>query len=184
LSEGRFGVHFTADGEFKRLLDEVRALASHRLPNGELSSLMMRALEAFRRELLKQRYGVGRQARRTKRASVDPTEIVSGLVRRSRHVPAAVAREVYLRDGGCCTFCAASGQRCGARRYLQIDHVTPWAKLGESTLDNLRLRCRAHNQHAAREHFGGEYVEAAIAARPRQRKIGGSRSPTAGTGAT
>jgi hypothetical protein len=27
----------------------------------------------------------------------------------------------------------------------------------------LRLRCRAHNQLAARDHFGSSYVDAAIA---------------------
>jgi HNH endonuclease len=164
LSSDRFGVHFTADGEFKRLLEEVRALASHRQPNGDLLSLMTLGLEAYRRELLKARYGVGRKARRTERLSVNSSELASGVWKRSRHVPAAVAREVYLRDGGCCTFYAASGRRCGARRFLEIDHVTPWAEHGESTVENLRLRCRAHNQHTAREHFGVANVGAAIAA--------------------
>ena len=168
-SEDRFGVHFTATGEFKRLLEEVRALASHRQPNGDLTSLMTRALEVYRQQLLKTRYGVGRKARRSNRVGINRSEIVSGLVTRSRHVPAAVARQVYLRDGGRCTFCAANGQRCGTTRFLELDHVTPWAEWGESTLENLRLRCRAHNQHAAREHFGGEYVRARIAARA-QRK--------------
>jgi hypothetical protein len=165
LAADRFGVHFTADGDFKRLLEEVRALASHRLPNGDLSSLMVRALAAYRRELLKERYGVGRRAKRPKRVSVNPSEIMPMPVLRSRRVPAAVAREVYLRDGGCCTFCAANGQRCGATQFLQLDHITPWAVGGESTVANLRLRCRAHNQHAARSHFGTDYVEAAVGAR-------------------
>ena len=169
MSEDRFGVHFTATGEFKRLLEEVRALASHRQPNGDLASLMTRALEVYRQQLLKARYGVGRKARRSNRVGVNQAEIVSGLVTRSRHVPAAIAREVYLRDGGRCTFCAANGQRCGTTRFLELDHVTPWAEWGESTLENLRLRCRAHNQHAAREHFGGEYVRARIAARTRRK---------------
>jgi len=165
LASDRFGVHFTADREFKRLLEEVRALASHRQPNGDLLGLMTLGLVAYRRELLKERYGVGCTARRSKRVSVNSSELASGPWKRSRHVPAAVAREVYLRDGGCCTFYAESGQRCGARRFLEIDHVTAWAEHGESTVENLRLRCRAHNQHTAREHFGVENVGAAIAAR-------------------
>jgi 5-methylcytosine-specific restriction endonuclease McrA len=168
LSEDRFGVRFTADAEFKRLLEEVRALASHRRPNADLLSLMKQGLEAYRRELLKERYGVGSKARRTKRMSVNSSELASGVWKRSRRVSAAVAREVYLRDGGCCTFSAANGQRCGARRFLEIDHVTPWAEHGESTVENLRLRCRAHNQHAAREYFGAEYVRARVAAHARR----------------
>ena len=34
------GVHFTADGEFRELLERVRGLAGHRLPNGDLMTLL------------------------------------------------------------------------------------------------------------------------------------------------
>jgi len=183
LSEDRFGVHFTANREFKHLLDEVRALASHRLPNGDLLSVMMKGLEAYRRELLRERYGVGRKARRTKRVSVDPSELASRLMKRSRHVPAAVARAVYLRDGGCCSFCSADGRRCAATRFLELDHVVPWAAQGESSVENLRLRCRAHNQQGARGHFGGDHVATAIAARRGRRKGNASTSCKPETGA-
>ena len=37
LSADRFGVHFTADGEFRELLERVRGLAGHRLPSGDAS---------------------------------------------------------------------------------------------------------------------------------------------------
>jgi 5-methylcytosine-specific restriction endonuclease McrA len=153
LSPDRFGVHFTADAEFRELLEEVRALASHREPDGNLLSVMKRGLEAYRRELQKKRFGVGRKPRRVREAvgkSKSPT--------RSRHVPVAVSREVYLRDDGRCTFCSKDGRRCGARRFLQLDHVTPWAAEGQSSVENLRLRCRAHNLHAARLYFGADFI--------------------------
>src|SRR5450432_3272117 len=164
LSADRFAVRFTADAEFRELLEEVRALASHREPTGDLLSLVKRGLETYRRELQKERFGVGRKARRIR---IEPTEGAEPT-RRSRHVPAAVAREVYLRDGGCCTFCSADGRRCGARRFLEIDHVTPWAAHGQTTVENLRRRCRAHNQHAARGYFGAELVQVAVASRRRR----------------
>jgi hypothetical protein len=69
LSADRFGVRFTADTEFRELLEEVRALASHREPGGELLSLMERALQAYRRELQKERFGVGRKPRRARSKS-------------------------------------------------------------------------------------------------------------------
>ena len=56
LSADRFGVHFTADAEFRDLLEEVRALASHGQPKGEILPLMKRALEAYRSELRKSRF--------------------------------------------------------------------------------------------------------------------------------
>src|SRR6187431_1486773 len=37
LSANRFGVHFTADAEFRELLERVRGLAGHRLPSGDAS---------------------------------------------------------------------------------------------------------------------------------------------------
>jgi len=165
LSVDRFSVNFTADGEFRDLLDEVRALLSHSEPRGDLQAVMKRGLEALRSELLKKRFGVGRKPRRVQlrtneARSASPCPGLS-MSNRTRHVPAAVAREVYVRDRGCCTFCADDGRRCGERRLLQLDHRVPHAEGGEPTVGNLRLRCRAHNLHTARTYFGKEYVRAA-----------------------
>src|SRR5450432_3451746 len=164
LSVDRFAVRFTADAEFREILEEVRALASHREPGGDLLSLLKRGLEAYRRELQKERFGVGQKPRRIR---IKPTEGAEPA-RRSRHVPMALARAVYLRDGGSCTFCSEDGRRCGARRFLELDHITPWAAHGETTVENLRLRCRAHNQHSARGYFGAELIQVAVALRRRR----------------
>jgi hypothetical protein len=118
LSADRFGVRFTADAEFRQLLEEVRALASHREPSGDLMSLMKRGLEAYRRELQKERFGLGKRPRCLRRRRAEDSEPAN----RSRHVAAGVAREIYVRDGGCCTFCSADGRRCGPRRFLELDH--------------------------------------------------------------
>ena len=183
LSADRFGVHFTADAEFRELLEGVRELASHALPRGELLPLMKRALAAYRRELQKSRFGIGAKARR---AGAAPRAVSSRIganrsrvsepfrqeaeKKRTRYVPVAVARAVYLRDGGCCTFRSEDGRRCGARRFLELDHIEPWADGGESTACNLRLRCRAHNQHAARLHFGGARIREAVAEARREKR--------------
>jgi hypothetical protein len=166
-------VHFTADAKFRELLEEVRALASHSLPGGDLLPLMTRALEAYRRELRKNRFGVGttpkreavpkaRGVRVLRGAVLPDVDTTEGRAKRSRHIAAAVARAVYERDGGCCTFSSEDGRRCGARRFLELDHVEPWAEGGQSTVENIRLRCRAHNQHAARAHFGDERISAVV----------------------
>jgi hypothetical protein len=42
---------------------------------------------------------------------------------------------------------------------LELDHATPVAKGGESTVDNVRLRCRTHNQRAAEMAFGAGFME-------------------------
>ncbi|HYQ02885.1 MAG TPA: hypothetical protein VER96_29640 [Polyangiaceae bacterium] len=66
LSAERFGVHFTADGEFFALLERVRGLAGHRLPSGDLMTLLKRGLEPYERELEKERFALGRKSRRPK----------------------------------------------------------------------------------------------------------------------
>ena len=361
LSAGRYAVRFTASEEFRTLLQRVRALASHRLPSGDLETLLHRGLEAYERELLKDRFAVGKKARAPKRAASSSTQDPSASstpharppittksnprteaqsVRKSRvatptaaaaecasipiappttaftgsaiaippapapatptasppatppatasapasapapatatatcaaiaalgatalapatattratssgnanltataaapadpsipakwrataapmpgagaesmsggrldaltmmgnpnrgsisnagakaqvegvhasvgrnrgRVAAGVTREVYRRDEGRCTFVADDGRRCGARHFLELDHVEPHARLGPDTVENLRLRCAAHNLWHARGSFGAEYVRTAIARAQREQGLDAS----------
>lgn len=72
----------------------------------------------------------------------------------SRHVPAAVKRAVWARDGGRCAFVATSGRRCRESRHLDFHHVHPWAAGGPTTVENVQLRCRAHNAYEADLFYG------------------------------
>jgi hypothetical protein len=38
-------------------------------------------------------------------------------------------------------------------RDLEFHHVIPFAEGGETTVADLQLRCRGHNDYEAREHF-------------------------------
>jgi hypothetical protein len=76
----------------------------------------------------------------------------------SRHVPAAVKRKVHARDAGRCRFVSASGHRCAERRFLEYHHARPWAAGGETTVENIELRCRAHNAHEARVYFASAHA--------------------------
>lgn len=71
----------------------------------------------------------------------------------SRHIPAEVRRRVWQRDGGRCAFIGARG-RCTERGFLEFHHVRPFADGGESVVENLALRCRAHNAYEA-SRWGG-----------------------------
>jgi hypothetical protein len=200
LSADRYGVHFTADGEFCELLERVRGLAGHQLPNGDLMTLIKHGLEAYERELTKERFALGSKPRRSRSVALAPsaasafsdaalaapnlpkaelsTPDPANLDTRStpspnrkRHCPAAVARAVFLRDEQRCSYVSPDGRRCSARRCLELDHVKPWAVGGESTIENLRLRCRAHNQRYARQYYGKPRVEAAVQHARRRRAV-------------
>jgi hypothetical protein len=147
LSPGRFSLCFTATARCCDLIGEAKALSSHRSPRG-LGEIIEAALEAYVEMLEKQRFKTTDRPQPQRESSSDP-----------RHIPAQVMREVYARDGGCCTYVGPNGRRCRARSFLQFDHITPIELGGQSTADNLRLRCFTHNQLAAREALGEELME-------------------------
>ena len=73
--------------------------------------------------------------------------------RRSRYIPAPVRREVWRRDGGCCSYVDPhSGRRCGSRFLLELDHIVPFALGGSAEPGNLRVLCAAHNRLRHREY--------------------------------
>jgi membrane protein involved in colicin uptake len=65
---------------------------------------------------------------------------------------------VWARDQGQCTFAGENGHRCGERNRLQFDHIEPVARGGEAVVENIRLRCRAHNQFEAERVFGAAFM--------------------------
>ena len=77
----------------------------------------------------------------------------------ARHISAEARREVHERDEGRCTFVSEAGKRCESRRMVEFDHDVPRACGGESTPENLRLLCRAHNQVVAERTFGAGFME-------------------------
>ena len=164
-------------------LDKLRyaqALLSHSIPSGDVAQVLDRALDALITQLEKRKFGAGtgvaptssrgpRTPRRHSSSAPRPRADDRQVRARSRYIPALVRRAVWERDQGQCTFVSASGHRCGARRFLEFDHVDPVARGGEATVDRMRLRCRAHNQYEAERTFGEEFMsrkrrEARIAA--------------------
>jgi 5-methylcytosine-specific restriction endonuclease McrA len=81
--------------------------------------------------------------------------------RKARAIPAAIEREVRLRDGNRCQFPLDAGGRCGSTWQVELDHVIPRALGGPTTAANLRCACRRHNQYAAEVALGAGVMSAA-----------------------
>jgi len=61
-----------------------------------------------------------------------------------------VRRGVWERDGGRCGF-VGEGGRCAEQDFLEFHHVVPHAAGGPATVDNIQLRCRAHNAYESEQ---------------------------------
>ncbi|HYP98566.1 MAG TPA: HNH endonuclease signature motif containing protein [Polyangiaceae bacterium] len=170
LSTDRFGVHFTADAELRELIERARELASHRVPNGDLASLMKLMVASFVKQEEKRRFGIGSRPRRARgevKSSGAPERATPPGGAQSRYLAVQVRRDVHARDAGQCAYVSPDGRRCNARAFIEIDHVEPFARNGSSEASNLRLLCKAHNLLHARKCFGKLHVSAKIAARNR-----------------
>ena len=146
----RYALQTTLDEQAHADLRAIQAMLSHAIPSHDLGEVLSRALALCREVLEKQRT----------RATETPREPRTPSTSRPRHIAAHVRREVWRRDGHRCTFIGPDGDRCAARSFLELDHILPIARGGQSSVDNLRVRCRAHNQHEAERMFGVAFMRA------------------------
>jgi hypothetical protein len=107
-------------------------------------------------------------------STVGQTGAASGAGKppRSRYIPAAVRRQVAERDGLQCSYVGPDGKRC-ERRDVEFHHLTPFARGGQHRVENVTLRCRAHNAFQAELDYGEEHIAQRIRqqqARGRQRR--------------
>jgi hypothetical protein len=146
-SASTYTFRFSGSERAKALLER----AQDWLPHGtEVGEVFERALELLVQDLEKKKFKTTNKPR-----TAPPEDAPAG----ERYVPAAVKREVYTRDEGQCTYVSPEGRRCGETSHLEFDHIFPVALGGNSTVDNVRLRCRAHNQYAAEVVFGPRFME-------------------------
>jgi hypothetical protein len=202
LTAQTYKVQFPAGREFRNKLREAQDLMRHRVPDGNLETILGAALDLLIDQVKKERFAVGRKpraarnSRGSKKANADRAEEIhvseqadpepratqeagatqevsdaleAGCPERtdqasksaSRHIPDAIRRAVYERDGGRCTFVDEHGRRCPETGALEIDHVEGFAETGTHEIDKLRLLCRAHNQREAEKRYGRAFMDSA-----------------------
>ena len=155
LSEETFKFQFTASRACRDNLRRAQDLLRHRIPDGDVGTIVEKALAVLVADLEKERFAEGRKDRQKPTTNDDGPQ--------SRYVPAAIRREVYKRDGGRCTFTDDSGRRCAETSALEFDHCDGFARTHMHRADRIRLLCRAHNQHAAEKMYGRAFMERARA---------------------
>jgi hypothetical protein len=154
IASARYKLQVAIDARTEEKLRRARDLMRHANPSGDLAVVLDRALDLLVADL-----------ERAKLAAVRRPRAASQPSGRSRHIPAAVRREVWRRDAGRCAFTGPAG-RCGETGFLEFHHVQPYVDDGPATAENIELRCRAHNQYEAALLFGDAGGFAATAGLP------------------
>jgi len=148
LSPGRFELRLTISKEMHDKLRRAQELLSHSVPSGDIPQLLERALDELIAKQEKLRF-----------AATDSPRAAGRPSRSQRYIPADMRREVRKRDDDRCTYVSPDGHRCEERRFLEYDHKVPLARGGKTCVENLRLRCRPHNQLEAERVFGAGFME-------------------------
>jgi hypothetical protein len=157
LSPGRFAFQGTLSRATHEKLLHARSLLGHVVPSGDLDEVLSRVLDLAIPQLERRKFG---STDRPRRRSGAPVHASAGRANSDRrYIPADIRRAVSQRDQGRCTFVSASGHRCEERTRLELDHIKPLACGGETSVENLRLLCRAHNQHAAERAYGAKFMD-------------------------
>jgi hypothetical protein len=217
LAPDRYEIRFTATGETCEKLRTAKDLLHHAVPNGDIATIVDRALTLLLEDLARKKFAATRGPTPRPRsepastnhehqitnhehpvtshehqttshehqaaAPLEPGSVAQldaqhGTSRalaaragrtsaptgakRNRRIPADVRRAVWLRDAGRCAFMGTRARRCNASGLLEFHHVQPFSAGGDATIDNIQLRCRAHNGYEADLFYGRPGPEQAL----------------------
>ena len=149
-SRETYSIRFATSAETKKLLDRAKDLLGHG-KQADVGQILEMGLMALVENLEKKKFAKTDRPRKSKTKK----EPAPG----DRYIEAWVRRAVAQKDGHRCTYVSKNGRRCPCTFGLEYDHIIPVALGGKSTVDNLRLRCRAHNVYAAEQVFGRDEMD-------------------------
>jgi hypothetical protein len=162
-------LHVTVSRQLLKKLEAAQAGLGHTIPGAKMEQVIDAAVDlllekqARARGQVQRRRAVAATPTTTSSPAIGTTTIPSEPPPHRRDgpreaIPAAVRRAVWARDGGRCSWPLDGGGCCGSTHRLELDHLVPWARGGETTVENLRLTCSRHNLAAARQAFGERTV--------------------------
>ena len=175
-------MRFSAGSAFTEKLRRLAEVLGIERPQDHLEEILSRALEIALEKKDPQRKLERKREREARKESPCPGEAqedqssspCEGEAREGaetsssepaaprRHVPAAVRERVLERAGYRCEYRGPDGTRCSSRTGLQLEHTLPFAVYRTHDEKSLRAFCPAHNLLAAREFYGGEFIQEKI----------------------
>ncbi|MFT4569339.1 MAG: 5-methylcytosine-specific restriction endonuclease McrA [Hyphomicrobiaceae bacterium] len=160
LAPRRYKVEITVDQQTHDKLRALEDLLSHTAAE-DPAAIISRAIDLLLAETLKKKAAlVDRPRTQRQPNTVRKSGTVTTKELRTRAIPAALRRAVWLRDVGRCRFEDDNGHRCRATRNLEFHHKMPFGRGGQHELGNIELRCHGHNQYQADLDFGRSFMRA------------------------
>jgi hypothetical protein len=198
LAPERYHLHLTVDADTHAALRKLQDLLRSEAPNGDPALIVGRALSFLLAHVERRKFaataarrvsprdaplraadaGGDASARETPVAALGWTPPAASLRLAdaadvgARYIPAAIRRAVWVRDEGQCTFVGPGG-RCSERGGLEFHHRVPLGQGGATTVGNLALLCRSHNQWQADLDYGAGAIQ------PHRRRAGRTCAPSA-----
>ncbi|MEZ4815070.1 MAG: HNH endonuclease signature motif containing protein [Bdellovibrionota bacterium] len=139
VSQTHTELKILVDEKLLKEIEELRSLMAHRYPHASIKEVLAFAVTKTLERV---------KPKAPKVLAAPALEVNTAKAQdkgNSRYIPQEVKRQVWQRDKGQCTY-ENGGRRCTSKHALEFDHIRAFAKGGGATEENLRLRCRAHNQ--------------------------------------
>ncbi len=143
LAPERYRLQFTVDKETHDKLRRLQDLLAREIPDGDPAAIFDRALTLLLKDVEKKKLAATAKPRAPR-----PTKP------RSRHVPAHIRRAVNRVTAAAAR--SRQGRTAVRGKEVSSSGITcrPYAPDGEMSVENISLRCRAHNVYEAERVFG------------------------------
>jgi hypothetical protein len=149
--EKRYVVQFTGSEALNNKLKRAREVLSHKYPDGKCEEILEEALDA----LLAKFAPENQKSNNMNKPNNED----------SAYIPRKMKRDTLQKASYCCEWSPKNKKRCDNRSKLEIDHIVHRAHGGKTTLSNLQVLCKAHNNMKAKDEMGNEFIENKIKAR-------------------
>jgi 5-methylcytosine-specific restriction endonuclease McrA len=166
ITENLTEYKFVANEELVKKLNELKNLMSHKnlaQKNNQMSfQELVSAMADMTLKQLRKKNVISKRVEKAKatKAKAVKTPAPGWTQKRSRYISKAIRYQVFEKSKNACTFTSPlTGRVCGSKFLLELEHLVPFALGGENNLENLTVRCRSHNQHAAIKVFGMNKME-------------------------
>lgn len=134
-----YSINFRASKEFLANLDRLKVVLGNKLDCGSISSIF----DFLASEYLK-KYDI-----KNKKTGLNTKHINE----KSRYIPLGLRHNLLKESDFQCSFISSSGVRCSEKKWLEVDHIVPFAKGGPTNFKNLQILCKNHNLYKAKIDF-------------------------------